>query len=229
MPAADRGRDRRRGLRRVHPLLPGEGGLYGRGGGDADPDADHRRLCGGVRRDHAAVRPRRGEEIRPGAFTERYSAFWLGTRSLDSMQDAGILPGFAGIVVSDRYQNYFHPRWEHIAGNQAACLTYCGTTRTAPRATRARSGPCRRSGRCAADPCLARRPRAGPAPHPAGVRDRWSTSSATPSSPGWPASPASPARRTARSRNPAASCWNSAATAERRAAVHRGHQRVAHE
>jgi transposase len=58
-----------------------------------------------------------------GAFTEQYSAFWLGTRSLDSMADAGILPGFAGIVVSDRYQNYFHPRWEHIAGNQA-CLSH---------------------------------------------------------------------------------------------------------
>jgi transposase len=39
------------------------------------------------------------------------------------MQDAGILPDFAGIVVSDRYQNYFHPRWEHIAGNQA-CLAH---------------------------------------------------------------------------------------------------------
>ena len=63
-----------------------------------------------------------------GAFTERYSAFWLGARSLDSMEDAGILPGFAGIVVSDRYQNYFHPRWEHIAGNGArACLICCGT------------------------------------------------------------------------------------------------------
>ena len=58
-----------------------------------------------------------------GAFTELYSAFWLGARSLDSMADAGILPGFAGIVVSDRYQNYFHPRWEHIAGNQA-CLAH---------------------------------------------------------------------------------------------------------
>jgi transposase len=58
-----------------------------------------------------------------GAFTEEYSAFWLGTRSLDSMQDAGILPDFAGIVVSDRYQNYFHPRWQHIAGNQA-CLSH---------------------------------------------------------------------------------------------------------
>ena len=58
-----------------------------------------------------------------GAFTEQYSAFWLGARSLDSMADAGILPGFAGIVVSDRYQNYFHPRWGHIAGNQA-CLAH---------------------------------------------------------------------------------------------------------
>ena len=58
-----------------------------------------------------------------GAFTEEYSAFWLGTRSLDCMADAGILPDFAGIVVSGRYQNYFHPRWEHIAGNQA-CLSH---------------------------------------------------------------------------------------------------------
>jgi transposase len=43
-----------------------------------------------------------------GAFTERLSAFWLGSRSLDSMQEAGILPDFAGIIVSDRYQNYFN-------------------------------------------------------------------------------------------------------------------------
>jgi transposase len=54
-----------------------------------------------------------------GAFTERLSVFWLGSRSLDSMEEAGILPGFAGIVVSDRYQNYFSSRWERIAGNQA--------------------------------------------------------------------------------------------------------------
>ena len=85
-----------------------------------------------------------------GAFTEEYSAFWLGARSLDSMADAGILPDFAGVVVSDRYQNYFHPRWEHIAGNQA-CLAHilrdyqdCAETYPAP------SGRSRRSGRCAA-------------------------------------------------------------------------------
>jgi hypothetical protein len=58
-----------------------------------------------------------------GAFTERLSAFWLGSRSLDSMEEAGILPDFAGIVVSDRYQNYFNPRWTNIAGNQA-CLAH---------------------------------------------------------------------------------------------------------
>jgi Transposase IS66 family len=28
-----------------------------------------------------------------GAFTEEYSAFWLGARSLDSMHEAGVLPG----------------------------------------------------------------------------------------------------------------------------------------
>jgi transposase len=58
-----------------------------------------------------------------GAFTELYSAFWLGARSLEAMEDAGILPGFAGIVVSDRYQNYFSSRWEHVAGNQP-CLSH---------------------------------------------------------------------------------------------------------
>ena len=58
-----------------------------------------------------------------GAFTEECSAFWLGTRSLDTTEDAGILPGFAGIAVSDRYQNYFSSRWERIAGNQA-CLSH---------------------------------------------------------------------------------------------------------
>jgi hypothetical protein len=58
-----------------------------------------------------------------GAFTEECSAFWLGARSLEAMEDAGILPGFAGVVVSDRYQNYFSARWEHIAGNQA-CLSH---------------------------------------------------------------------------------------------------------
>ena len=31
-----------------------------------------------------------------GAFTERYSAFWLSTRNLEAMEDAGILPGSAG-------------------------------------------------------------------------------------------------------------------------------------
>ena len=66
-----------------------------------------------------------------GAFTGEYSAFWLGARSLDSMQDAGILPDFAGVVVSDRYQNYFHPRWEHIAGNQA-CLSHYADTVVMP-------------------------------------------------------------------------------------------------
>ena len=58
-----------------------------------------------------------------GAFTEDYSLLHLGDRTLDSMRDFGILPDFRGVVVSDRYQNYFHSGWEHLAGHQA-CLSH---------------------------------------------------------------------------------------------------------
>ena len=54
-----------------------------------------------------------------GAFTGRYSLFHLGTRSLETMTDFGILPGFAGIAVTDRYGNYFHATWKNISGHQA--------------------------------------------------------------------------------------------------------------
>jgi hypothetical protein len=56
-----------------------------------------------------------------GAFTEQHSLLFLGARSLESFRDFGILPAFRGVVVSDRYQNYFHPEWKHVAGNQACC------------------------------------------------------------------------------------------------------------
>jgi transposase len=58
-----------------------------------------------------------------GAFTEQHSLFFLGARTLESFRDFGILPDFAGIVVSDRYVNYFHPGWAHVAGHQA-CLSH---------------------------------------------------------------------------------------------------------
>jgi transposase len=54
-----------------------------------------------------------------GAFTELYSAFWLGTRSLETMKEAGILPSFAGIAVTDRYKGYYSQAWQHLAGHQA--------------------------------------------------------------------------------------------------------------
>jgi transposase len=56
-----------------------------------------------------------------GAFTGLHSAFWLGTRGLDTMEDAGILPDFAGIAITDRYKNYWNARWEHVLGHQACC------------------------------------------------------------------------------------------------------------
>jgi transposase len=52
------------------------------------------------------------------AVTDRLSVFHLGGRDLDSFREFGILPGFAGIAVHDRYQNYFHPDWAHLAGHQ---------------------------------------------------------------------------------------------------------------
>ena len=58
-----------------------------------------------------------------GAFTEDYSLLHLGDRALDSFRDFGILPDFAGVVVSDRYVNYWHAGWENVAGHQA-CLSH---------------------------------------------------------------------------------------------------------
>jgi len=55
------------------------------------------------------------------AVTELYSLFFPGRRTLESFRDFGILAEFAGVVVSDRYVNYFHDGWEHITGNQACC------------------------------------------------------------------------------------------------------------
>jgi len=57
------------------------------------------------------------------AVTELYSLFFLGRRTLKSFRDFGILPAFAGIVVSDWYVNYFHDDWKHVAGNQV-CLAH---------------------------------------------------------------------------------------------------------
>jgi len=53
------------------------------------------------------------------ASTENATAYHLGGRDLDSFAEFGILPAFAGVAVHDRYVNYFHPRWENLAGHQA--------------------------------------------------------------------------------------------------------------
>jgi hypothetical protein len=58
-----------------------------------------------------------------GAFTEQHSLFFLGQRTLESFRDFGILTDFAGIAVSDRYANYFHSGWKHLAGHQP-CLAH---------------------------------------------------------------------------------------------------------
>jgi transposase len=58
-----------------------------------------------------------------GAFTEKHTLLFLGERTLESFKKSGILPGFAGVTVTDRYVNYWHEGWEHISGHQA-CLAH---------------------------------------------------------------------------------------------------------
>jgi hypothetical protein len=53
------------------------------------------------------------------ASTENATAYHLGGRDLDSFAAFGILPAFAGVAVHDRYCNYFHARWDKLAGHQA--------------------------------------------------------------------------------------------------------------
>ena len=55
------------------------------------------------------------------AVTECYSVFHLGGRDLPSFREFAILPGFAGIAVHDRYQNYYNAQWRHLGGHQACC------------------------------------------------------------------------------------------------------------
>jgi transposase len=57
------------------------------------------------------------------AVTEFYSAFHLGGRDLPTFRAFGILPGFAGIAVHDRYQNYYNAEWKQLAGHQA-CVSH---------------------------------------------------------------------------------------------------------
>ena len=76
----------------------------------------------------ASMRPRCAA-ARPGPRSTCWRPSPSGTRcsswaaTLESFRDFGVLPAFAGVVVSGRHVNYFHDGWEHIAGNQA-CLAH---------------------------------------------------------------------------------------------------------
>ena len=134
----------------IHSCLAKAASLAARGGG-ADPRPDHRRCGRRVRRDHAAVRAGRGEEVRP----RRVHRAVL--RVLAGRPEPG-LDGGRRDPAGLRRDRGLRPLPELLPapggstspGTRRACLTCCGTSRTAPRATRARSGRCRRSGRCAA-------------------------------------------------------------------------------
>jgi transposase len=53
------------------------------------------------------------------ASTAEFSVYHLGGRDLASFTAFGILPHFTGTAVHDRYRNYYHHSWTHLAGHQA--------------------------------------------------------------------------------------------------------------
>jgi transposase len=151
-----------------------------------------------------------------GAFTELYSLFFLGKRNPESFRDFGILPDFAGIVVSDWYACYFHDGWEHLAGHQP-CLAhilrdYQDAAESWPDAIW--PGQAQRALRGLIKAWHDARG-AGKTEIPEHVRGRWSASSAAPCWPGCPSCPASPGRRTPPPSTPGVTCWSSAATGKR--------------
>ena len=149
-----------------------------------------------------------------GAFTEKYSLFHLGTRSLETMKDFGILPDFAGIAVTDRYGNYFHARRANLSGHQACvqhllrdlqdCAETCPGAIWPGQAQEALPGLIHARNQ-ASDAGLDGSPPAPASP--------WRHSSAAPSPSASPPCPASPGRRTARNSTPDGTCRSSAATA----------------
>jgi transposase len=54
------------------------------------------------------------------ASTEKYTLFGLGGRDLASFTDFGVLPGFAGVAVHDRYSLYDHRDFA-VAAHQLCC------------------------------------------------------------------------------------------------------------
>jgi len=85
-----------------------------------------------------------------GAFTEEYSAFWLGARSLTPWPAPGSCPVRRDRGLRPVPELFSSPVGAHRREPGMPVRTCCGIMRTAPRATRAPSGRCRRSGRCAA-------------------------------------------------------------------------------
>ena len=167
VPGPDRRCRRHRSVDRVHPFVPGEGGGPGRGRGAADPRPDHRRRSRRVRRDHAAVRPGRGEEVcawrvhrgvlrllarraQPGVDAARRHPPGL-------RRDRGLrpVPELLPPVLGARR------REPGVPGSHPAQLP--GLRRDLPRRHLARAYP---AGAARPDPCLARRPQAGAFRHP---------------------------------------------------------------
>ena len=208
MPAADRGRDRRRGLRRfVRSCLAKAASLAAavapliRALITAAPVAGF---------DETTLRSGQAGEKKyvHGAFTEEYSAFWLSTRSLDSMQDAGILRASPGSWAPTGTEDHFqlqvgaHRREPGVPSD--LLRGFRGLRRELPGGSLPVQA--QRALRGLIDAWHAAREQGLDAVPPAGRRNCWQHESGTPLVAGRASLARVPGRRTARSRSPAASC-----------------------
>ena len=100
----------------------------GRGGGAADPRPDHRRGGGGVRRDHAAVRAGRGEEVRARR-VHRGVLRLLAGHPQPGLH--GTTPGSCRVSPGSWSPTATRitstPGGSTSPGTRRACLTCCGT------------------------------------------------------------------------------------------------------
>ena len=82
------------------------------------------------------------------ASTELCTLFFLGGRDLGSFTEFGVLPGFTGVAVHDRYSVYDNRAFAGVGGHQICCAHILRDLQDAAEVYPASTGPSRRPARC---------------------------------------------------------------------------------
>src|SRR5664279_2041154 len=82
------------------------------------------------------------------ASTELCTLFFLGGRDLGSFTEFGVLPGFTGVAVHDRYSVYDNRAFAGVGGHKICCAHILRDLQDAAEVYPASTGPSRRHARC---------------------------------------------------------------------------------